>query len=206
MDSDDPITRAILSDSVYERLRAGRFGWFKQPLSRKLTVQGYLLHVLAAILPILALLPPEIKQAYFSRSVVGAAPKVAVLALVAVTVIGTAGAGLSAVGAFRLWRGDDFDEHTAQSVLNFEDLCSMLGLATGTIATVATYLFVLVGFGGGKTLQAWIATGGGNPYAPSGYGLNVGTVAVTALCIGVVLQVVSTYLYARGLTEADIHL
>lgn len=206
MNSDDPIASAILSDSVYERLRAGRFSWFKQPLSRKLTIQGYLLHVLAAVLPILALLPPDVKRTYFRTSVVDAAPKVAVLAFVAVIVIGVAGVGLSAIGAFRLWRRDDFDEHTAKSILDFEDLCSMFGLATGTVATVATYLFVLVGFTGVDTLGAWIASGGGNPYAPSGFGIDIGTVAVTALCIGVCLQVVSTYLYARGITEADITL
>ncbi|WP_435064880.1 hypothetical protein [Halobaculum sp. EA56] len=206
MSRDDPIASALLSDSTYERVRRQRFGWFKQPVTRKITLQSYLLHVLAGVLPVLALLPGELREAYFAGSVASAAPKVGLLAFVAVGVIAAAATGLVAVAAIRLYRDDEFDEHTAHSVINLEDLCSMAGLATGGIATVATYTFVLMGFGGVDLVRAWVAFGGGNPYAPSGVNLDVGTVAVTALCLGVWLQVAAAYLHVRGMTEADIDL
>ncbi|MFC7096086.1 hypothetical protein [Halobaculum marinum] len=201
MTSDDPIAAALLSDSTYERARYQRFGWFKQSVTRKLTLQSYLLTLLAGVFPVLALLPADLRAAYFGDSVATAAPKVGVVALVAVGVIAVAGVGLVVVAAFRLARGDDFDEHTAHSVLTLEDLCSMAGLATGGIATAATYTFVLLGFGGVETVRAWVAAGGGNPYAPTGVGPSVATVAVTALALGVFLQVAAAYLRTRGFDD-----
>ncbi|MFC7137055.1 hypothetical protein [Halobaculum litoreum] len=206
MTRDDPIASALLSDSAYERVRYQRFGWFKQSVTRKLTLQSYLLHVLAGVLPVLALLPAELRRAYFGGPVAAAAPKVGLVALVAVGVVAAGGLGLVAVAAIRLARGDDFDEHTAHSVLNLEDLGSMVGLATGGVATVATYTFVLLGFGGVDTVRAWVDFGGGNPYAPSGVSLDVATVAVTALVLGVCLQVAAAYLHARSLDEPDVDL
>jgi len=206
MSSDDPIAAALVSDSTYERLRQQRFGWFKQPVTRKITLQGYLLHVLAGVLPVLALLPRELRALYFGNSVADAAPKVGVVALVAVGVVAAGGAGLAAVGYLRIRRGDEFDEHTAHSVLNFEDLCSMAGLATGGVATVATYSFVLIGFGGVDAVRAWMAFGGGNPYAASGLHLKIGTVAVTALCLGAWFHVAAAYLHTRGMIDEDIAL
>ncbi|MFC7070346.1 hypothetical protein [Halobaculum lipolyticum] len=206
MTGDDPIAAALLSESAYERVRYQRFGWFKQPVTRKLTLQSHLLHLLAGVLPVLALLPPDIRSAYFGGSVAAAAPKVGVVALVAVGVVAAAGVGLVGVGTIRLARGDDFDEHTAHSVLDFEDLCSMAGLATGGIATVATYAFVLMGFGGVETVRAWVAVGGGNPYAPTAVGPTVATVAVTALALGVCLRVAAAYLHACSIEAAGVDL
>ncbi|PSQ08170.1 hypothetical protein BRC97_02055 [Halobacteriales archaeon QS_6_71_20] len=206
MSGDDPIAAALLSNSTYERLRQERFGWFKQPLTRKITLQGYLLHVLAGVLPVLALLPRELRALYFGSSVADAAPKVGVVALIAVGVVGAAGVGLAAVAYLRIRHGDEFDEHTAHSVLNFEDLCSMAGLATGGVATVATYSFVLLGFGGVDAVRAWMALGGGNPFAASSLPLNVGTVAVTALVVGVWFHVMSAYLHVRGMVDEGIAL
>ena len=206
MSGDDPIAAALLSDSAYERVRYQRFGWFKQPVTRKLTLQSHLLYLIAGVFPTLALLPHDLRTAYFDGSVAGAAPKVGLVALVAVVVIAAAGLGLVAVAALRVVRDDEFDEHQAHSVLDFEDLCSMAGLATGGVATVATYAFVLMGFGGVETVRAWVAAGGGNPYAPSGVGLDVATVAATALVLGVCFSVAARYLRSRGLGRSDVDL
>jgi len=201
MSHDDPVADALLSESAYERTRYRQFGWFNQSITRKLTVQSYLLHLLAAVLPVLAMLPEEIRVRYFGGPIADAAPTVGVAALAAAGVVTVGGAGLIAVALFVLARGDRLDDETARAVRSVERICSMTGLVTGGVATLAVYTFALMGFGGIETVQTWIAVGGGNPYAPSGIRLPLATVAAAVLGLGVGLRVAAAYFRARGVGE-----
>ncbi|GAA0219659.1 hypothetical protein [Halobaculum roseum] len=201
MSRDDPIAAAILSESAYERTRYREFGWFNQSLTRKLTVQSYLLHLLAAVLPVLAMLPGEIRTAYLGEPLPDAAPAVGVAALAAAVVVAVGGVGLIAVALFLLARGDSLDDETARAVRSVERVCSMTGLVTGGVATLAVYSLALMGFGGIEAVRAWTAAGGGNPYAPSGVHLPLATVAVAVLGLGVGLRVAAAYLRSRGVGD-----
>lgn len=201
MSHDDPIAAALLSDSAYERTRYRQFGWFDQPLTRKLTVHSYLLHLLAAVLPLLALLPDGVRVAYFDGSVADAAPRVGLAALAATSVVAVGGLGLIAVSVFLLVRGDRLDEETARVVRAVERVSSVTGLVTGGVATLAVYSIALMGFGDVETVRAWTAAGGANPYAPSGLHLPLASVAVVLLGLGVGLRVAAAYLRSRGVGE-----
>jgi hypothetical protein len=202
MSRDDPIAAALLSESAYERARYRRFGWFNQSLTQKLTLQSYLLHVLAAVLPVLALLPGGTRGAYFERPIVEAVPRVGVAALAAAVVVAIGGVGLIGIALFVLARGDDLTDDTARAVRSVERAVSMAGLATGGVATLAVVSLALLGFGGVDAVQAWVAAGGGNPYAPSGVRLPVATVAVAVLATGLALRLAAAVLGARGLGNA----
>lgn len=197
MPRDDPITERVLSESPYDRLRAQQFSYFPQPVDRKLAWQSYLLFALALLLPVLALTPASIRQAYFAE-VATATPKVAFVALVATVLVAGAGVGLSVTERVRLSR-QPLDEHTARDIVTFEELFSVVGFGTGGFATLSVYVLVLLGFGGHQVLDSFLAVGGGNPFASSNLGATVGTVAVTALVCAVVLQFLSAYFYARNL-------
>lgn len=195
MPLDDPIARKLLSDSPYDRLHVRQFSYFKQPIDQKLAWQSYLLFAIAALLPVLALTPPSIRRTYFA-DVATATPKIAFVALIALIFVAGAGAGLAITEHVRL-RAQPLDERLARELITFETLCSMIGFGTGGCATLAVYLFVLMGFGGQEVLDAFLAVGGGNPFAPSDLGVTVGVVATTALVSGVVLQTLSAYFHVR---------
>ena len=197
---DDPIAERLLSDSPYERLRARQFSYFAQPIDRKLALQSYLLFALAAILPLLAVFPPALRRTYFA-DVATASPKLAFVALVAVVFVAGTGIGHAVVEHARL-RLRPLDERQARELVTVETMCSMLGFGTGGFATLATYLLVALGFGGERALDALLAAGGGNPFAPSNLGVTVGTVAVLALVSGVALQTLSAHLHVRGVLLA----
>jgi hypothetical protein len=197
---DDPITQRVLSDSPYDRLRARQFSYFAQPIDRKLAWQSYLLFALAALLPVLATFPAEIRRTYFA-DVAAASPKLAFIALVAVVFVAGTGVGHAIVETARL-RLQPLDERQARELVTFETLCSMLGFGTGGFATLSTYVLVIMGFGGEQTLDAFLALGGGNPFVSSGLGVSVGIVAVTALVSGVLLQVLSAHLHVRAALTA----
>lgn len=197
---DDPIAERVLSDSPYERLQARQFSYFAQPIDRKLALQSYLLFALAALLPIIAAFPPGLRRVYFA-DVAAASPKVAFIALVAVVFVAGTGVGHAIVEHVRL-RLRPLDEHQARELVTFETLCSMLGFGTGGFATLSTYVLVLMGFGGERLLDAFLALGGGNPFAPSNLGVSVGTVTVLALVSGVALQVLSAHLHVRAMLAA----
>lgn len=202
MSSRDPIAERLLSDSPYQRLRARQFSYFVQPISRKLVWQSYLLFSLAALLPILAALPSGIRDAYLPDVATGT-PKLAFVAFVAVVFVAGTGLGHAVVEAARL-RLRPLDEAHARELVTLEGLCSMLGFGTGGLATAATYALVALGFAGRETLEAFLAAGGGNPFAASNLGVTVGFVAIVALLSAVALQFLSAYLGVRAaLAGAD---
>jgi hypothetical protein len=199
--SDDPIADALLGDSVYERIRVERWSLFKQPIPRKLAIQSTLLFALAAILPVAAFLPAEVRESYL-QEVAAASPKVALLALLAVAVVGLTGIGLAGVGIQRFRLEPSLTEGQARELFNLESLCSTLGFLTGGFATAVTYAFLLIGFGGTSALTAFMKYGGGNPYAASGINLDIATVAVAALVGAVVLRVLSVYLFVEDVRRS----
>ncbi|SHH28312.1 hypothetical protein [Halobaculum gomorrense] len=202
MSRNDPIAAALLSESAYQRSRYRRFGWFNQSLTRKLTLQSYLLYILAAVLPVLTLLPSRIRGAYLGGPIAETAPRVCVAALAAAVIVAAGGLGLIGVALFVLVRGDELTDETARAVRSVERAASMAGLATGGVATVAVVSFALIGFGGVDAVTAWVAAGGGNPYASSGVGLPVATVAVAVLGLGIALRVAAALFRAHGLGDA----
>jgi len=193
---EDPIAEKLLSDSPYERLRARQLSYFVQPIDRKLAWQSYLLFALAALLPVLSVLPPSVRDSYVP-AVASSTPKLAFVALVAVVFVAGTGVGHALVEHARL-RLRPLDERQARELVTFESLCSMLGFGTGGLATAVTYALVLVGFGGRDLLDTFLAVGGGNPFAPSSLGVTVGFVAVVALLSAVVLQTLSAYLHVQA--------
>lgn len=192
----DPITERILSDSPYERLRAQQFSYLVQPIDRKLLWQSGLLFLLAALLPVLAVLPASIRTSYLPNVVI-ASPKVAFLALVAVLIVAGTGVGHALVEYARL-RLQPLDEGQARELVTLEGLCSMLGFGTGGFATLVTYALVLIGFGGQEALNAFLEAGGGNPFAPSAFGVTVGMVAITALVSAAALQLAAASLHLQA--------
>jgi hypothetical protein len=198
---DDPIADALLGDSAYERVRVERWSLFKQPIPRKLAIQSSILFALAAILPVAAFLPGEVRESYL-QEVAAASPKVALLALLAVAVVALTGIGHAGVGIQRFRLEPSLTERQALELFNLESLCSTLGFLTGGFATVVTYAFLLLGFGGTTALEAFVQYGGGNPFAASGVDLNIATVAVAALVGAVVLRVLSVYLFVESVRRS----
>ena len=194
MSFDDPIAEKLLSDSPYERLRASQLRYFVQPVERKLAWQSYQLLVLAGIFPLLSVLPSSIRQPYLP-AVAESSPKLAFVALVAVVFVAGSGVGHALVGYAR-GRLHPLDERQAHELVAFESLCSMLGFGTGGLATLSTYALVLVGFGGRDALDAFLAAGGGNPFAASAFDVTVGFVAIVALSSAVALRAFSASLHA----------
>lgn len=194
---DDPIAERILSDSPYDRLRARQFSYFNQSIDRKLALQSYLLFALAALLPVLAFVPASVRRTYIA-DIATSSPRLAFVAFVAVVFVGGTGVGHALVEHAR-FRLQPLDERQARELVTFETLCSLLGFGTGGFATLTTYLIVFLGFGGESALDALLAAGGGNPFAPSELGVTVGTVAVLAMVSGVALQVLSAHFHVRSI-------
>jgi hypothetical protein len=195
---DDPIADALLGDSTYQRVRAERWGWFKQPIPKKLAWQSYLLFALAAVLPLTAALPAGVRESPLS-DVASTSPKIALLAMVAAVLVAATGLGHAGVGLRRFSLEPSLTEVQALELFNLESLCSLVGFLTGGFATLVTYVFLLVGFGGVEALETYVAAGGGNPFATSTLGVDVASVAVFAMVGAVVLRLLSTYLYVESL-------
>ncbi|WP_224449304.1 hypothetical protein [Haloprofundus salilacus] len=191
---EDPIADALLGESAYERLQAERHTLFQQSIARKLTWESYLLLSLAALYPTLAALPSAVRESYFAGGVAFSAPKVAFVGLVAVALLSLTGVGHAVVGIRRLRLGRSMNETQARELLNAEAVCSLLGFVTGGFATAMTQVFVLLGFGGVKTVEGYVAAGGDNPFAQAGLGVNVVEVSVLALVFGICLLILAATL------------
>lgn len=197
MTVDDPIAEALLSDSPYERLRAREFSVLGGALPRKLAWQSYLLLSLAALLPIVGLLPAGVREAYAADAAL-AAPRWAVVALFAVGAIWLTGLGHAGVALRLLRLGPAISEVQARELLSLENVCSLFGFGTAGFAVLVTYAFVALGFAGLDTLTAYAAVAG-NPFAPSPLPVSIGSVAIAAMVGAVVLKFLSAYVYVESL-------
>jgi hypothetical protein len=183
----DPIADTILGGSTYERLRLQRFSYFKQSVPRKLALQSGLLFTLAFVLPLAAGYPAETKALFAGHAPTAASPKMLLLGLVAGGIeLGTASA-LVAVTVRRVQLEPTLTEEAARRLLNVEDVATLVGFVTGGFAVLLTLGFFVLGYAGPDTVASFVDSGGTSPFAPSGVGVSVTTLAVAAVGAGVVV-------------------
>lgn len=199
--SDDPITDAVLGESAYDRLRALRFGVFKQAIHRKLAWQSYLLLALAALLPVAAALPNSTRMEYLTGELALASPKLAVLGFAGAILLVFTGLGHAGVAVRRLAREPNISEFEAEQLLAAENVCSTLGLGTATLAVAITYAGFAIGFGGASAVASYVDVMGADPFAASNVPLSLGTIAVVSLVGAVVLQLLSAFVFVESLSN-----
>jgi len=194
---DDPILRRVLSGSAYERERLERFSHFKQPIPKKLTVQGILLGSLALLVPLYSLYPASSAQYLPSMDPVVASPKVVLLGTFGAAIEAGTATLLVAAALYRV-RYEPLTEGQAESVVNVETFASYLGFGTGTVCIVATFAFFLLGMGGGETLEWYVAAMDGvNPFTPTGMPFSVGHLGTAALAGALVIAIARGYVATR---------
>jgi hypothetical protein len=187
---EDPIASALLGSSTYEQLRARRYSLFKQPLPRKLALQSAILGALALVFPLAMTLPSSARSLFPGGDPLSSAPKILVLGAYAGVIETVAAAGLAYVGYRRLHSGDALSEGEARTLLNVEDVASMISLVTGAAAVAAVDGFFLLAHGG-DAMSAFFAAGGDNPFAGTPIPVTVPGVAAPAAVLAAVLFVLS---------------
>jgi hypothetical protein len=198
----DPVTEALLNGSAYERLRFRRHGFFRQPIPQKLRAQSGLLFALAAVLPLMAALPGDVRELLGSR-VQTASPKVIVLGLIGGVVVFVCGLGLATLAVARLRLDGEMTEERANTLLSLEEVASLLGLGTGGIAIVLTLGYALLGHGGMRAVETYIRLAGKSPYAASGLNVTVTEVATSAFVGGVALYVLAQAIHLQFRLRLD---
>lgn len=194
--ADDRITRAILSGSTYERLRYERHSFFRQSVPRTLTLQSAMLGLLAILLPMYGLFPTSVAGFLPATNPTVASPKVALL--------GAFGGALQLLGAtllvgsavYRI-RSGPLTEEQAHTALDVEDFARYVGLGTGGLAVLVTVCLFALGLGGAPAVDAYVAVAGANPFAPSGFGVTVATLSLSAFVGSVAVFYASSYLSVR---------
>jgi hypothetical protein len=191
--SDDSITRAILSGSAYERLRYERHSFFRQSVPRTLTLQSALLGLLALLLPMYGLFPDSVASYLPAADPAVASPKVLLLGAFG-GLLELLGAGLLVGAAVYRVRLAPLSESQAHTAIDIEDFARYVGLGTGGLAILLTVLLFAIGFGGESAVTAYIETAGANPFVDSGFGLPVATVSLAAFVASVTVFYASSYL------------
>lgn len=193
---DDELTEALLSDSHYERLRLQRVSFFNQPIERKLLYQVGMLGAIAALPIVYALFPAATAEYLPTTSPMTASPNVILLALLGMVIqVGTASM-LVAATLYRL-RHEPVTEDQAVSILNVEGFASHVGLGTGGLTVVITMAFFALGLAGPDAMAGYIELNGVNPFAATGTGLTVNTVAFAAFAAAVALFFCRQYIAFR---------
>jgi hypothetical protein len=187
----DRVTDALMDGSAYERLRFERYSVFKQSIPRKLHLQSVLLFGLAAVLPVMAALPAEVRAALPSESVAAASPKIILLGLVGGATVFVCGLGLAMLAAARLQLEGRMTESQAETILSLEEVASLIGLIIGGVSILLTLCYVLLGYVGADAIEAYVRTVGRDPFVASGVGIPVVTVAASAFVGGVALFVLA---------------
>jgi len=190
---DDPIARAFLSGSTYERVRYERHSYLLQSVPRTLALQSALLGALALALPMYGLYPESAAAFLPAADPATASPKALLLGLF--------GAALQLLGAtllvasvlYRL-RHAPLTERQAHAALNAEDFARYVGLGTGGLAIALSLGLFAVGLGGGDAVSSYIASMGRNPFVDSGLGVSVATVSLFAFAASVTVFFASRYL------------
>jgi len=198
----DHVAEALLNGSAYERLRFRRQGFFRQPIPQKLRAQSGLLFALAAVLPLMAAFPGDVREALGSQ-VPTASPKVIVLGLIGGVVVFVCGLGLATLAAARLRLDGEMTEERAHTLLSLEEVASLLGLGTGGIAIVLTLGYALLGHGGMRAVETYIRLAGKSPYAASGVNVTVAEVATSAFVGGVALYVLAQAIHLQFRLRLD---
>lgn len=184
---EDDVTAALLGGSAYERLRFSRYSMFSQSIPRKIRLQSSLLFGLAAVLPIMAAFPAEVRESIAATTVAAASPKVILLGLIGGAVVFVGGLVLAAIAIARVQLGSRMNRHQAETLLSLEETASLLGFGTGGVPILLTLGYVLLGHVGLGAIETYIRTVGASPFAASGVGISVMTVAASAFVGGVAL-------------------
>jgi len=183
----DAITDAVLSGSAYERLRVCRHSMVGQPLTRLLSVQGLLLAVLAATVPLYWLIPDSVATYLPTTDPLTATPKIAMLGAFGGVIVFFSAMLLVGTALYRLEHAP-LSESQAHEVLVVEDFTGGLTVGMGGLAVVLTVACLGMGLLGGETVGTYVATmDGTNPFASSLYALPLGTLGTTALAASVVV-------------------
>lgn len=193
----DPIASALLDGSQYQRLRARRYSLFKQSIPRKLAWQGTILGALALVLPLAMTLPAWTRRLFPGGDPLSSTPKILLLGAYAGVIEAVAAVGLLYVGYRRLRAGDSLSEREARHLLSVEDVSSMISLVTGAFAVAAVDGFFLLGHGGERAVGAFLAAGGGNPFAGTTVPVTVVGIAIPAAVLAATLFVLSWYFRRR---------
>jgi len=194
--SDDRITRAILSGSTYQRVRYERHSFFRQSVPRTLTLQSVLLGLLAVVLPVYGLYPGGVAEFLPTTNPAAASPKLLLLGLFG-GVLELLGAALLVGAALYRIRLAPLTEAQAHTALDVEDFARYVGLGTGGLAIVLTVGLFALGLGGQSTVSAYVAAAGANPFAPSGFDMSVATVSLGAFATSVAVLFTGSYLSVR---------
>lgn len=195
--SGDHVTDALMGGSAYERLRFERYSVFKQSIPQKMHFQSALLFGLAAVLPVMAALPADVREALNANEVAAASPRVILLGLLGGALVFVCGIGLATLGFVRLKLGSSITESQAETMLNLEEVASLLSLIIGGISIVLTICYALMAHGGMGTIQAYVRTVGRDPYVASGFDVSVVAVAASAFVGGVALFVLAQAIHLQ---------
>jgi len=195
-DVDDPITRRVLSESAYDRIRVKRFSHFNQSIPRKLAVMGAFLGVLTLTLPLYSLYPAD-AAAYVPSIDPGVVSPMVVLlgAFGAAVQLGTAGL-LFAAGLYRA-RNAPLGESQAVSVYNVQNFATHLGFGTGGFVVLVTMALFLLGLGGADSLEWYVETMGSNPFRTTGLGFTVVHFATVSLAGALAVALAREYVATR---------
>ncbi|MBO4247799.1 hypothetical protein IL252_08225 [Halomicrobium sp. IBSBa] len=192
----DGITDAVLSDSAYERVRVLRDSLFAQPIPWKLRVQGLLLAVLAATVPLYWLYPDGVASYLTTTDPMTATPRVALLGAFGGTMVLFSAVLLVGAALYRVEHAP-LTEQQAYQVLTVEDFAGGVSLAMGGFAIAITTGSIAMGVFGGDAVGSYVATMGQNPLAGSVYGLSLGSVGIGALSASAVVLVAHWYVDRR---------
>lgn len=196
-DTDDTITRAMLSDSAYEQLRYQRETFFSGSIPQKLTRQGLLLGGLALLLPLYVLFPATVAEYVPSVDPTLASPRVVLLGLVGAGIELFAAVLLVGAALYRIHH-HPLSRDQATTVLNVEDFSAYVGFGAGGMAIGLTVVYFLIGLSGGQAIENYVrAMDGVNPFAASGVGLSVAELAVFSFIGCILLLMLRLYLNLR---------
>jgi hypothetical protein len=143
------------------------------------------LFALALVVPITAAYPESVQATFPSGDPLWSSPLVLWVGVCAGGVqLGTA-ACLVTVATVRRRLGVGLSESQARTLLNVEDVASMVGLVTGGFAIVLTIVFFSIGHAGVETFVAVTESAPQNPYEQTDVSVPVivvGTAAAASAC------------------------
>lgn len=164
-DRDDPITAAILSDSTYERLRYAEGTVFSIPATRALVLHAVWLGVLALILPLYVLYPPEVGPYLPTLDPFLAAPKILLLGVLGWAMEIMAAALMVALYYYRVRKGP-LSAHQARNAFDVQQIATGLSLITGGLAIAVVVGLLSLGVLGESALAGYLSVvAGGNVFA-----------------------------------------
>lgn len=199
---EDTILQRALSESPYERKRVEAFSHFKQPIPRKLTIQGALLGSLVLLLPLYSLYPAEAAAYLPSMDPVVASPKVLLLGAFGASIEVATAVLLVGVALYRV-KHEPVTEEEARTLFNVETFASYLGFGTGGLVIALTLGFFTLGMGGESALMWYVDTmNGRNPFTGTGTSFSVGHLAAFALAGALAIAIARGYV-ATALGSID---